>query len=379
LSINQKTEDSQMKNGTLRAVVAGLALMLGGDLMASASDQAEGDTPHVTARMAIQLSDGSYIMGMPNLASVELRTKLARMNIPYTSISNIEMLGDLESARVRLCNGDVITGILDVGELELQSLLGPLAVNLTQLKKMFIMLSGKRGTSYLDGTTLVARTSLNRVEERNSKGAIVWSFSSLKSPYSAERLSNGNTLIADHGNNRVIEVDHKGTIVWSYKTTCLDAQQLANGNILISAWAGMMATEVTRDKRIVWSYKTVAHCGGAHRLPNGNTIVSGYNVIEEVTPGGSVVWAWNGANKVHGMQCLPNGNILVANLGTKQALEITPGKGVVWTYSCGAVTDAFRLPNGNTLITNATGTTEVTPTKEIVWSLAGHVSGRARR
>ena len=368
-----------MKKATLWAVVAGLALILGGDLMASDREQAEEDEPHVTIRMAIQLSDGSYIMGIPSLASVDLNTSIGRLKVPYTKISNIEMLGDLERARVRLCNGDVITGILEVGELELESLLGPVAVNLTHLKKMFIMLSGKRGTSYLDGTTLVARTSLNRVEERNSKGEIVWSFSSLKSPYSAERLSNGNTLIADYGNNRVIEVDHKGTIEWSYKTPCLDARQLANGNILISTWAGMKAIEVTRDKRIAWSYKTASYCGGAHRLPNGNTIISGYNVIEEVTPDGSVVWTWNGANKVHGMQCLPNGNILVANYGANQALEITPGKGVVWTYSCGAVTDAFRLPNGNTLITNATGTTEVTPTKEIVWSLAGHVSGRARR
>ena len=53
-------------------------------------------------------------------------------------------------------------------------------------------------------------------------------------------------------------------------------------------------------------------------------------------------------------------------------LDSKTGK-IVWRFACGRgiwrVRDADRLPNGNTLITDATKIAEVTPEREIVWLL----------
>jgi hypothetical protein len=42
-------------------------------------------------------------------------------------------------------------------------------------------------------------------------------------------------------------------------------------------------------------------------------------------------------------------------------------------------TDCFRLPNGNTLITEGNRFIEVTPDKKIVWTKEGCSYGSARR
>ena len=62
-----------------------------------------------------------------------------------------------------------------------------------------------------------------------------------------------------------------------------------------------------------------------------------------------------------------------------KVIEVTRDKKVVWEYSDSTPLDAFRLPNGNTLITCHKRFVEVTPGKKVVWEKSGNVYGSARR
>jgi hypothetical protein len=58
---------------------------------------------------------------------------------------------------------------------------------------------------------------LNRVDEYDLKGNIVWSKGDLKNPAQAQRLSSGNTLIADE--EGLHELDPESKLVWQLQTT----------------------------------------------------------------------------------------------------------------------------------------------------------------
>jgi|GEM_PF-2449142 len=134
----------------------------------------------------------------------------------------------------------------------------------------------------------------------------------ISDPFSAVRLANGNTLICDNKEgNRVIEVrtsdydpdapDHGYTpasIVWRYGVDGVigsgpgllrsprSAQRLSNGNTLIcDAWTHVVI-EVTRDGRIAWQYGQtdqtnegapvdglLKDCNYARRLSDGTTLI----------------------------------------------------------------------------------------------------------
>ena len=100
--------------------------------------------------------------------------------------------------------------------------------------------------------------------------------------------------------------------------------------------------------------------------------------MREVTPQGKTVWEYSTGNvNVYGCQPLPSGNVLIADL-KGQVLEVTRDKKVVWQFASSAV-DCFRLPNGNTLITEHLRFIEVTPDKKVIWEKTNYGYGSARR
>ncbi len=90
-----------------------------------------------------------------------------------------------------------------------------------------------------------------------------------------------------------------------------------------------------------------------------------------------MVWEYSKGN-CHGSQPLPSGNVLITSL-TGRVIEVTREKKIVWECRHVGASDAFRLPNGNTLITGQNQFVEMTPDKKIVWSKGGCQYGTARR
>jgi HEAT repeat protein len=235
------------------------------------------------------------------------------------------------------------------------------------------------GASYLNGNTLLAYGYTNRVVEYDPSEREVWNYE-IPGAWSAEKLPNGDVLIASNQGNRVVQVDRDKKVVWEFScSNPLAAKALPGGNILIAEYGGSRALEVSPDKKIVWSYKASGNCSDLHRLENGNTLVAVYGrSLLEVTPEGETVWEYEGMNNSYGCQPLPGGNVLICDFGGS-VQEVTRDKKVVWSMTATNPTDCFRLPNGNTLITEANRFIEVTPDKKIVWTKEGCSYGSARR
>jgi hypothetical protein len=259
-------------------------------------------------------------------------------------------------------------------------------------------------------------------------------------------LAQHDFVYSGESHDRRIFIVRGGKVVWSYddpagKGEISDMVMLSNGNILFAHQFGV--TEITPDKKVVWNYvppgnhevHTAVPIGNDHVLyiENGdpNAVLRVVNIVTgviekefplevnkpvsvhgqfrhaRITANGAVLVAHHDLNKVveydsNGKQLwefpgsnpwsanpLTNGNVLITDhLGVR---EITRHGDTVWSwapadspaYKFAGLQEAWRLPNGDTVINNwvnewtknadnAPGSAqaiEVTPDKKVVWAL----------
>jgi hypothetical protein len=206
----------------------------------------------------------------------------------------------------------------------------------------------------------------------------------------------------DKGHVTVREPD--GTMSWEIPCAhnSHDLQVLANGNVLVHA-APDRIKEVTPGKQVVWQWqsKPVAPYAGTveihgfQRLADGRTMIAetGNLRIIEVDPTGAIVAtvplqvekpSWH--RDTRRVRKTPAGTYLVAHEGLGLVREYDAKGMVIWEFAIDLngqprtpnhdghgteVFNAIRLPNGNTLIGggNSNRVIEVTPAKEIAWSI----------
>jgi len=258
-------------------------------------------------------------------------------------------------------------------------------------------------------------------------------------------LAEHDFMYAGESQNRRIFIVRQGKIVWTYddpggKGEISDAVMLSNGNILFAHQFGV--TEIGPDKKVLWNYDTPAghevhtavpigrehvlyiqngdpavirivniltnvtereitlptsHPASTHgqfrhaRLTGRGTLMVAHmdlNKVVEYDFNGNELWSFPGAGP-WGVTPLANENILITD--SKGVREVTRRGDSVWSlnpsalgYSFASLQQAWRLPNGNTVINNwvnewqkttpenGSGTVqaiEVTPAKEVVWAL----------
>lgn len=230
----------------------------------------------------------------------------------------------------------------------------------------------------LGSGTLVATGTRGLAGEFDPQGRLTW-----RVPFrawSAERLSSGTTLLASLEEQQVVEVDGEGRRVWSYgPVSATRAKPLTNGHILLADYNGSQVLEVARDQTVVWRYAAPDRCFDAERLINGHTLVACANLIQEVSPGGDVVWQWQLRGRLNGFQALPSGRILVANFAANEVAELDDSAQVVWRAAEPQPSDAFRLPDGHTLVTSATRVVELDERGQVVRVVTTARYGSARR
>jgi hypothetical protein len=161
---------------------------------------------------------------------------------------------------------------------------------------------------------LVAEASAGRVTERNMKNEIVWQ-KQANYPVGCQRLSNGHTFIVTR--NQLLEVDRSGKEVFTLNRNSHD----------------IMAARKLRDGQIVMVSQSACHRLDAngkelrnYQLPNG---VGTYYI--DISAKGNVLLAQPWMNKVYEHD--PEGKV-IAEINMNQP----------WS--------AFRVPNGNTLVTS---------------------------
>ncbi len=259
-------------------------------------------------------------------------------------------------------------------------------------------------------------------------------------------LAQHDFLYAGESHERNIFIVRGGKVVWSYsdpagKGEISDAVLLSNGNVLFTHQVGV--TEITPEKKVVWNYDAPAghevHTAvpiGTDRvlyIQNGDpalvrvvNIVTGatekefplktkqpasthgqfrharltaqgtllvahmdLNKVVEYDSNGNELWSFP-ADRPWSVTPLANANVLITD--SKGVREITRRGDAVWSwtpadapgYAFASLQQAWRLPNGNTVINNwvnewsapaedLAGTLqaiEMTPAKKVVWALA---------
>jgi hypothetical protein len=200
------------------------------------------------------------------------------------------------------------------------------------------------------------------VKEVTRDKQVVFQYESKSDIYACQQLPNGNTFIGESNSGKLLEVAANGKIVKSVSLLpdsvdggyayMRNARKLVNGNYLVAHYGLDVVREYNTDGKMVMEFPVK---GGPHsviRLPGGNTLVAcsdhnGEPKVLEFDPAGKIVWQVlkNDLPGIElkfmtGLQRLPNGNTVMTNwLGHGQsgkaphAIEITPDKKVVWTFS----------------------------------------------
>ncbi|HLW47207.1 MAG TPA: aryl-sulfate sulfotransferase [bacterium] len=235
------------------------------------------------------------------------------------------------------------------------------------------------------------------VLEADWRGRILWEVRHPDHHHDAMRLRNGNVLLlcmapipADlarrvqgglpgtehHGEmygDYVVEMSTAGEAVWEWRSwEHLDPE----------------TDRITpQDRRHEWT-----HANTVAELPDGNIVLSFRDISTIVIVdrrSGRIVWKLGppALAQQHAPSPLPNGNLLIFDNGThridhpvphSRVIEVDPAtKEIVWSYRERRLFDFFspyisnaqRLPNGNTLICegNFGRLFEVTPDGQVVW------------
>ena len=244
-------------------------------------------------------------------------------------------------------------------------------------------------------------------------GNALWEYENDYIHHDFWRRNNGNTLI----------------IRW-YGMMPEDVETKIKGGLLPGAMIGtrlgapgkMWATaiqEITPDGEVVWQWKDYEHldpekdiinpldwrsewmhCNSIEELPDSNILISARSlstiyIINKAT--GDVKWRWGPGEIAHQHDAtfLENGNILCFDNGMgrfnseinySRAVEVNPKSNrIEWEYKDNPPTEFYsgiqagcqRLPNGNTLITEACRGRifEVSHEGEIVWEFASPFYG----
>jgi outer membrane protein assembly factor BamB len=233
------------------------------------------------------------------------------------------------------------------------------------------------------GRTLVAYYSQNKVVEYDADRKKVWELNNVNQPWGADGLPNGHRLICSYNGQFVAEYDESGKEVWrkdGLPGYASHAHRLEDGNTLVSCSNVNKVVEISPDGKTVWEQTINGYPQDARRLDNGNTLIAlqTTNRVVEIDRSGKVIWeVTENMQGPFAARRLDNGNTLVALSGAGQVVEIDQNKKVVWRQQgLSSPYDAQRLDNGNTLIVDTRGMREVDPDGNTVWE---HNEGGALR
>lgn len=100
------------------------------DAITAAQDAPKLKPKLKTLTLAIDLANGSHIIGVPNIKTVQVQTAYAKMNVPLERIWRIKIEDDHQTASFELRNNDKLKGVLNLKAIELETIFGVVSVGL---------------------------------------------------------------------------------------------------------------------------------------------------------------------------------------------------------------------------------------------------------
>jgi hypothetical protein len=94
---------------------------------------------NATLSLAIDLVDGSRLIGTPGIATVPVQTSYAKMDVPLTQIQALKIGDDHETVTLNLRNGDTLTGVISLKPIEMKTVFGTVAVGIEHIQRLQVM------------------------------------------------------------------------------------------------------------------------------------------------------------------------------------------------------------------------------------------------
>ncbi|MEI6810020.1 MAG: LamG domain-containing protein [bacterium] len=82
-------------------------------------------------RLAIQLNDGSCVIGSCNEQTLPFHTSFAKLDIALRNLLTLKPLEDKATVQMELANGDTLTAVPDFVSISLQTLFGPITIKMS--------------------------------------------------------------------------------------------------------------------------------------------------------------------------------------------------------------------------------------------------------
>lgn len=92
-----------------------------------------------TVYLSLELTDNTKIKGKSSQSKLPVFVLPKKMMIPLEQVSTIKFDENRENAIVDFKNGDKLTAVLDVDDLEVETLFGKIKININQIKKIIVI------------------------------------------------------------------------------------------------------------------------------------------------------------------------------------------------------------------------------------------------
>jgi len=79
-------------------------------------------------KLVVDLTDGSRVLGTANIKTLPFIAKYGKMDLVMSEVASIELNEDRERARITMKNGDKLQGVLSIGDLAMETLVGKVTV-----------------------------------------------------------------------------------------------------------------------------------------------------------------------------------------------------------------------------------------------------------
>jgi hypothetical protein len=198
-------------------------------------------------------------------------------------------------------------------------------------------------------------------------------------------LAEHDFMYVGESHDRRIFVVRQGKVAWTYddptgKGEISDAVMLSSGNILFAHQFGV--TEISPDKKAIWNYDapagheihTAVPIGREHVLyiQNGDpAVVRIVNIVTNATEREIILQVKHPAS-THGQfrhaRLTDRGTLLVAHMDLNKVVEYDFDGNELWSFPGVGPWGVTPLANQNTLITDRLGVREVTRRGDSVWN-----------
>ncbi len=206
-------------------------------------------------------------------------------------------------------------------------------------------------------------------------------------PVPGRGLAQHDFMYAGESHDRKIFIVRQGTIVWTYddpagKGEISDAVMLSNGNVLFTHQLGV--TEISPDKKVVWNYDAPAGHEIHTAVPIGKErvlyIMNGdpallrvvnisTNIVEK-----EIALAAKRPSSTHAQfrhaRLTDKGTLMVAHMDLNKVVEYDSDGNELWSFPAATPWGVTPLSNGNVLITDHEGVREITRRGDCAWNFS---------